>query len=1168
MRGRRADRRSPARSGPFSRTALPLAILLFATAGAMPDAGEEERSRRLAPYEGRAEALAPVLMVSNFEHRTGSVFATPLAGDERFAIAFATGSYSGGYALDEVAFRLEARDQASRDADMVAHILSVGADGNPADTLYTLTPPSSRLPVMARSRRFSAPAGATLSASTTYFAVLGVTSENHTVDVAVTESDDENSDYGWTIANAGRSASTGANWSSSSSRMLVRIWAEGPSSPPPSVSSVAISSGAGSDDTYAIGDSVKVTVTFTEDVDVTGTPQIVLDVGGKDKPLNYDTGTGSAQLVFAGYAVVENDLDANGVSIASNALRPNGGTIRKKDSATEDAALGHVSLAAQPAHKVDGVRPTLEGAATSTDGMTIALVFSEPLLASAGDTPTNARFAVEVESVAAPLSGAPAVSGAAATLALATAAAYGEEVTVAYTDESAGDDAAVVQDLAGNDAATFAAETVENNVPPNVVSMAIASDPGTEGVYAIGDEIVVTATFNGAVDVTVSGGGPYVELTVGTEPERAGCAAGVGVTVVTCSYAVEEGDLDANGVSFAQNALGPGGGTIRKAGSTTVDAVLAHGAAADAADHKVDGVRPTFENAAVSSDGTAIQLAFSEPLLASAGDTPTNARFAVNVANAAATLAGSPAVSGASVTLTLATAVTTGQTVTVAYTDETAGDDDAVVQDLAGNDAAAFGEQTVINNVGAATVSSLAIASNAGTDETYAIGDSVKVTVTFTEDVDVTGTPQIVLDVGGKDKPLNYDTGTGSAQLVFAGYAVVENDLDANGVSIASNALRPNGGTIRKKDSATEDAALGHVSLAAQPAHKVDGVRPTLEGAATSADGTEIVLAFNETLGSAAVPADSFAVTVASSPRGVYAASASGAEITLTLQSAVGSGQAVTVAYTDTIQDEAVVEDAAGNDLAAFDAQAVTNRSTVPAVYPRQGEVIWAATITPSVNTYDLRAFGGGLATTASYADEAFFSSPSPSRISGVGTFSYAETNYTIRQITFTRITDNSDMVTNAYSILSLPSHFPEAPDDLLILEVDGTEYRLDEASQTISDLGNRVYNWNPFPVPPLDRRPDGLCEAYRALDGPGGVLRGADFRSGRRRDLRHRRFAEGYRDLQRGGGRKRNAADRPRRRRRGQAAPLLLRHGLRRDRLRRRSRRERRGRGRRLYRL
>ncbi len=1022
----------------------------------MPDAGEEERSRRLAPYEGRTEALAPVLMVSNFEHRTGSVFATPLAGDERFAIAFATGSYSGGYALDEVAFRLEARDQASRDADMVAHILSVGADGNPADTLYTLTPPASRLPVMARSRRFSAPAGATLSASTTYFAVLGVTSENHTVDVTVTESDDENSDYGWTIANAGRSASTGANWSSSSSRMLVRIWAEGPSSPPPSVSSVAISSGAGSDDTYAIGDSVKVTVTFTEDVDVTGTPQIVLDVGGEDKTLAYYSGTGMAEIVFAG-EVAENDLDANGVSIASNALRPNGGTIRKKDSATEDAALGHVSLAAQPAHKVDGVRPTLEGAATSTDGMTIALVFSEPLLASAGDTPTNARFAVEVESVAAPLSGAPAVSGAAATLALATAAAYGEEVTVAYTDESGGDDDAVVQDLAGNDAATFAAETVENNVPPNVVSVAIASSPGTDGVYAIGDEIVVTATFNGAVDVSVSGGGPYVELTVGTEPERAGCAAAVGVTVVTCSYAVEEGDLDANGVSFAQNALGPGGGTIRKAGSTTVDAVLAHGAAADDDAHKVDGVRPTFESAAVSSDGAAIQLAFSEPLLASAGDTPTNARFAVNVANAAATLSGAPAVSGASVTLTLATAVTTGQTVTVAYTDETAGDDDAVVQDLAGNDAAAFGEQTVINKVGATTVSSLAIASNAGTDETYAIGDSVKVTVTFSEAVDVTGTPQIVLDVGGKDKPLNYDTGTGSAQLVFAGYAVVENDLDANGVSIASNALRPNGGTIRKKDSATENAALGHVSLAAQPAHKVDGVRPALSSAAVSADGTEIALAFNETLGSAAVPADSFAVTVASSPRGVYAASASGAEITLTLQSAVGAGETVTVAYTDTAQDEAVVEDAAGNDLAAFDAQAVTNRSTVPAVYPRQGEVIWAATITPSVNTLDLRAFGGGLATVTSYADEAIFSSFAPSRISGVGTFSYAETNYTIRQIAFTRITDNSNMVTNAYSILSLPSHFPEAPDDLLILEVDGAEHRFDEASQTISDLGNRV---------------------------------------------------------------------------------------------------------------
>ncbi|WP_010109464.1 SwmB domain-containing protein, partial [Verminephrobacter aporrectodeae] len=50
------------------------------------------------------------------------------------------------------------------------------------------------------------------------------------------------------------------------------------------------------------------------------------------------------------------------------------------------------------------------------------------------------------------------------------------------------------------------------------------------------------------------------------------------------------------------------------------------------------------------------------------------------------------------VTLTLTTAVTHGQTVTVAYADPTTDNDANAIQDAAGNDAASFAATAVVNN--------------------------------------------------------------------------------------------------------------------------------------------------------------------------------------------------------------------------------------------------------------------------------------------------------------------------------------------------------------------------------------------------------------------------------------------------------------------------------------
>ena len=131
----------------------------------------------------------------------------------------------------------------------------------------------------------------------------------------------------------------------------------------PTVSSIAITSDPGSDEVYAIGDAVQITVTFSADVTVTGKPQLELDIGGNAKPAEYQS-TNASSTVFS-YTVAEGDSDTDGIAVAENKLTLNGGAI--KDAADNAADLDHVALEAQPGHEVDGVRPTISGVRPNID---------------------------------------------------------------------------------------------------------------------------------------------------------------------------------------------------------------------------------------------------------------------------------------------------------------------------------------------------------------------------------------------------------------------------------------------------------------------------------------------------------------------------------------------------------------------------------------------------------------------------------------------------------------------------------------------------------------------------------------------------------------------------------------------------------------------------------
>ena len=279
---------------------------------------------------------------------------------------------------------------------------------------------------------------------------------------------------------------------------------EAPATAPTVSSMPMITSDPGADDTYAIGDTVAVTVTFDQAVTVTGTPRITLRIGGgaleNQKWADYASGAGEAALRFA-YTIAEDDADADGIYLEADELELNNGTITGVNGGL-DATLTYTRPGQQDDHKVDGVRPTPTGAVIPVDGDTITLTFNEPLSATTASTGT---FTVTVAGNTRSVSSV-AANDTTVTLTLRSPALDGEAASVTYTDPSAGDDGAAVQDAAGNDAETFT-QIVTNN-------STLTEMPDVEPSIDSKDFVTVLEGYGARLEVTLSAM-PSATVTVG-----------------------------------------------------------------------------------------------------------------------------------------------------------------------------------------------------------------------------------------------------------------------------------------------------------------------------------------------------------------------------------------------------------------------------------------------------------------------------------------------------------------------------------------------------------------------------------------------------------------------------------------------------------------------------
>ena len=495
-------------------------------------------------------------------------------------------------------------------------------------------------------------------------------------------------------------------------------------------------------------------------------------------------------------------------------------------------------------------------------------------------------------------------------------------------------------------------------IVPTISSIEIVTEPDTLATYAAGEWIGVKVTFDEDVVVT---GTPQLELTVGTQAKTAEFGQGSYEGNVSpddrstgpdllFGYQVQEGDMDRDGIAIWENKLSLNGGAIDDTTDAGNAADLTHERLRGDAAHKVDAVAPAVASVAITS------RAGGDSTYAVGDSIRVTVTFSKNI-----TVSGEPQLELIVGSQARAAAYdsTEGAAAVFAYVvQEVDNDEDGIsiaadkltlnggaVEDGLGN-AANLDHEAVADDashtvLGTPVVTSVAITSRAGGDATYAIGDRIKVTVTFSEDITVTGSPQLELTVGSEARTAAYDSSEGAA-AVFS-YVVQEGDDDEDGIAIADT-LRLNGGTI--EDGAGNAANLAHGAVAADPAHRVDGVLPTLTGVWTQAEGTHVYLSYSEEVTYPGIldrisrfvnvdPSQFFAAVLSVEVDGDLVKPRSTVAIhggwKVRLPDPVTRGQEVTVAYDNIFARDApgLFIDRAGNPLANFGSTQGTNRSSV-----------------------------------------------------------------------------------------------------------------------------------------------------------------------------------------------------------------------------------------------
>ena len=515
---------------------------------------------------------------------------------------------------------------------------------------------------------------------------------------------------------------------------------------------------------------------------------------------------------------------------------------------------------------------------------------------------------------------------------------------------------------------------IDGSLLPYGTNTAITSTPPSGDTYRHGETINFSIVFSAPLEVE---GSPQLNLRVGDVgmgQRGARLEGGSGTTALLFGYTVAPHDLDIDGVTILGTAMETGGiinavtiletsrrtlgipglggdGTIKVKGTNTVVTSIFSGLL-DQSGHKMDG-RPYPQSISITSSPAAesdtygpdeviqVSVQFDQNVTAGA-DAAVILQIGSDSNNSRATYASGNGTPTLVFEYTVESGDTDGDGISGYLPhghDIKATGTDALYQPGAGEDRNAMTLGVDANHkvegsltgddATAPTISSVAITSDPGDDDTYGLGDAIQVTVTFSEDVTVTGTPQLELDLGGTAKTADYSSTNGTA-VVFS-YTVAQDDTDNDGIAISADKLTLNDGTIQ--DEAENDATLTHTAVAADSGHRVDGsdtTAPTIsslsftsdpgsDGTYGTGDTVQVTVTFSEnvTVTVTGTPQMELSMSNSSNRQASYSSSnSSGADVVFEYTVVVGdrASDGLEIRANKLTLNDGTIRDASGND--------------------------------------------------------------------------------------------------------------------------------------------------------------------------------------------------------------------------------------------------------------
>ena len=548
----------------------------------------------------------------------------------------------------------------------------------------------------------------------------------------------------------------------------------------PTVSAVSSTTPAGQ---YPAGTVIPITVTFSETVNVIGTPQLTLNDGAV---VNYASGSGSTALVFD-YTVAAgdntSDLDYASTSALAGTVKDVAGNALLTGGALPATGypLGGDGLWSQGII-IDTTAPTISTVTSTTSSgwygtaavIPIYVTFSEPV--NVTGTPTLALNTIPA-AVASYASG----TGTNVLLFNYTVAAgqnasrldYASTAALTLSGGTIADAATNAANLAlpptggaPSGSGLWSQDIIIDTVPPTVTGVTSTAS----GYHKLGDVIPITVSFNGRVNVT---GTPQLTLNDGAVVNY---SSGSGTSALVFNYTVAPGENVA-GLDYASTgALTLNGGTIiDPAGNAAMLALPATGYPLGGDGLAAKGIVIETTPPSVASVTTSASAGYYK----AGAVIPISVNFgnAVNVTGTPQLTLNNGAVvsysSGSGTTaLVFNYTVAVGQDCcdldyascsALAMAGGSIADFAGNVSGLAlpaiGTDALAA--KGVVIDTTAPTVTGVTTTAVAGY---YKVGTVVPITVNFSEAVNVSGTPQLAL---GDGAVAGYSSGSGTTALVF-----------------------------------------------------------------------------------------------------------------------------------------------------------------------------------------------------------------------------------------------------------------------------------------------------------------------------------------------------------------------------------------------------------------